>query len=35
MIKIPFEKVDIIFIDEIGKDISGAGADTNVIGVLH
>lgn len=32
MIKIPFEKVDIIFIDEIGKDISGAGADTNVIG---
>ena len=32
MLKIPFEKVDIIFIDEIGKDISGAGADTNVIG---
>lgn len=32
MIKIPFEKVDGIFIDEIGKDISGSGADPNVIG---
>lgn len=32
LLKIPFEKVDIIFINEIGKDISGAGADTNVIG---
>ena len=30
--KLPFEDVDILIIDEMGKDISGAGMDTNVIG---
>lgn len=32
MPKIPFDKVDAIFIDEFGKNISGTGADPNVIG---
>ena len=32
MPKIPFQKVDAIFIDELGKNISGTGADPNVIG---
>jgi hypothetical protein len=30
--QLPFGKVDVLIIDEIGKDISGAGMDTNVIG---
>lgn len=30
--KLPFEKLDILLIDEIGKEISGAGMDTKVIG---
>ena len=29
---IPFEKVDVIVMEEIGKDISGAGMDPNVTG---
>jgi Uncharacterized conserved protein len=29
---IPFKKVDVIVIDEMGKDISGTGMDSNVIG---
>ncbi|MDP6040106.1 MAG: lactate racemase domain-containing protein [Candidatus Latescibacteria bacterium] len=29
---IPFEDVDLLIIDEMGKDISGAGMDTNTIG---
>ena len=29
---IPFDKLDILIIDEIGKNISGSGMDTNVIG---
>ena len=29
---VPFEKVDIIVIEEMGKDISGTGIDSNVIG---
>ncbi|MBL9122401.1 MAG: DUF2088 domain-containing protein [Planctomycetaceae bacterium] len=32
MPKLPFERVDILLIDEIGKNISGAGMDTNVVG---
>ena len=32
MPKIPFHKIDAIFIDELGKNISGTGADPNVIG---
>ena len=32
MAKIPFEKADILFVDEAGKDISGAGMDPNITG---
>lgn len=32
MPKIPFQKVDAIFVDELGKNISGTGADPNIIG---
>jgi len=32
MPKLPFERVDVLLIDEIGKNISGAGMDTNVVG---
>lgn len=30
--RIPFKDIDVLIIDEIGKDISGAGMDTNVVG---
>ncbi len=30
--KIPFEEVDLLIVDEIGKNISGSGMDTNIIG---
>ena len=30
--KIPFKEVDILIVDEIGKNISGSGMDTNIIG---
>ena len=29
---LPFREVDVLVVDEIGKDISGAGMDTNIIG---
>lgn len=32
MPKLPFDHVDVLIIDEIGKNISGAGLDTNVVG---
>src|SRR5262245_33538708 len=32
MPRLPFPLVDILIIDEMGKDISGAGIDTNVVG---
>jgi Domain of unknown function (DUF362) len=32
MPKLPFTEIDVLIIDEIGKNISGAGMDTNVIG---
>lgn len=32
MPKLPFQLVDILLIDELGKNISGAGVDTNVVG---
>ncbi|MBI2824638.1 MAG: DUF2088 domain-containing protein [Planctomycetia bacterium] len=32
MARLPFRLVDILFIDEIGKNISGAGMDTNIVG---
>ncbi|HWR05792.1 lactate racemase domain-containing protein [Sporomusa sp.] len=30
--KIPFEELDVLIIDEMGKNVSGSGMDTNVIG---
>jgi hypothetical protein len=30
--RLPFNEIDLLIIDRIGKDISGAGMDTNVIG---
>lgn len=32
MPKLPFDHADLLIVDRIGKDISGAGMDTNVIG---
>lgn len=32
MPRLPFEQVDLLIVDAIGKNISGAGMDTNVIG---
>lgn len=32
MPKLPFDKADLLMVDQIGKDISGTGMDTNVIG---
>jgi hypothetical protein len=30
--RLPFDEVDILIVDEIGKNISGSGMDTNVVG---
>ena len=30
--RLPFEDIDVLIVDEIGKNVSGAGMDTNVIG---
>ncbi len=32
MARIPFDELDILIVDEMGKNISGTGMDTNVIG---
>jgi len=32
MPRLPFERFDIVIVDEIGKNISGTGLDTNVVG---
>jgi len=32
---LPFDSLDVLIIDEIGKDISGTGFDTNVVGRYH
>lgn len=32
MARIPFKEIDVLIVDEMGKDISGVGMDTNVIG---
>jgi hypothetical protein len=32
MARLPFDEIDLLIIDEIGKEISGTGMDTNVIG---
>ena len=33
--RLPFETVDILLLDEIGKNISGSGLDLNVVGRKH
>lgn len=33
MPKLPFAETDLLIIDEIGKEISGSGLDTNVVGI--
>lgn len=30
--RLPFDQADLLIIDEIGKDVSGSGMDTNVVG---
>jgi len=32
MARLPFEEVDVLLVDRIGKDISGTGMDSNVVG---
>jgi len=32
MPKLPFKEIDLLIVDEMGKDISGTGMDTNIIG---
>jgi hypothetical protein len=32
MPRLPFDRADVVLLDEIGKDVSGAGLDTNVVG---
>ena len=32
MARLPFPQIDVLVVEEIGKDISGSGMDTNVIG---
>ncbi|USG67430.1 nickel-dependent lactate racemase [Brevibacillus ruminantium] len=35
MPKLPVEDIDILFVDEVGKNYSGTGMDTNIIGRLR
>jgi len=35
MARVPFRKLDVLIMDQIGKDISGTGFDTNVVGRYH
>ena len=32
MMRLPFDKIDVLIVEEMGKNISGSGMDTNVIG---
>lgn len=34
-IKLPFDNIDVLIVGEIGKNISGTGMDTNIIGRIH
>lgn len=34
MARLPFERMDVLVVDELGKNISGTGMDTNIIGRL-
>lgn len=33
--KLPFDEVDVLIVDEMGKNISGSGMDTNVLGRFY
>jgi hypothetical protein len=33
--RLPFDEIDVLIVDEMGKNISGAGMDTNVIGRFY
>ncbi|HID87542.1 MAG TPA: DUF2088 domain-containing protein [Anaerolineae bacterium] len=33
MLRLPFDQIDVLIVEEIGKNISGTGMDTNVIGI--
>ncbi|MCZ6778119.1 MAG: lactate racemase domain-containing protein [Acidobacteria bacterium] len=33
--RLPFDEIDVLVIDEMGKKISGTGFDTNVVGRIH
>ncbi len=35
MLRLPFDDVDILIVDEIGKDISGTGMDTKIVGRIY
>ncbi len=35
MPRLPFEEAEVLIVDEIGKNISGTGMDTNVVGRKH
>ncbi len=35
MPSLPADEIDVLIVDEIGKDISGTGMDTNIIGRYH
>jgi hypothetical protein len=32
MARLPFDKIDVLIVDEMGKNISGTGIDTNIVG---
>jgi hypothetical protein len=32
MARLPFDPIDLLIVDEMGKDVSGSGMDTNIIG---
>jgi hypothetical protein len=34
MPRLPFDELDVLVVDQMGKDVSGSGMDTNVIGRL-
>ncbi|MBW3628492.1 MAG: DUF2088 domain-containing protein [Gemmatimonadetes bacterium] len=35
MPRLPVDRLDVLIIDQMGKDISGVGMDTNIIGRMH
>jgi hypothetical protein len=35
MARLPFDRLDLLIVDEMGKNISGTGMDTNIIGRLY